>query len=100
MRVESLELRIDRHAHDRYCERVEPIPFEELGKWLAHHLSEGYGHHKGYLQTGGVWWRVTISQEAITFHSCYGQHHIDLPAAIKWAKRHRDRISLGDTIAD
>lgn len=89
------EIRLERHAYDRYCERVQPVGWQELEKWIAEQMAAGCRFAKGYLRTGDVWWRATKRENAIIIHTCYGRHHIDLPRAIHWAKIHKDRIALG-----
>lgn len=95
MRLEHLELRIDHHAYERYCERVEPIGWQELERQLREQIKQGIRRQKGYVQIGGIWWRASFHNGALHLHTCYGETHIDLPAAIKWAKQHGDRIDLG-----
>lgn len=100
MQLDKLELHIDRHAYERYCERVEEITREDLKTLVMQQLHQGYVRRKGYIQFGGVWWRCSKRDDVFTLHTCYGRHHIDLPSAIKWAKRHKDRIALGDKFAE
>lgn len=95
MRLEHLELRIDRHAYERYCERVEPIGWQELERQIRAKLRQHCPRQKGFVQIDGIWWRASIYDGSLILHTCYGRTHIDLPAAIKWAKRYKDRIGLG-----
>ncbi|WP_080833226.1 hypothetical protein [Cohnella massiliensis] len=88
------QIRLTRHAFDRYCQRVAPIGWQELERLV----SAGIGERQpkdGYLQTGLTWWRAEETETEIILHTCYGDTHIDIPAATKWAKRFRDRIALG-----
>jgi len=100
MSLESLELVIEPHAYERYCERVKPISETELISKLKEDLKKGYRFRKGYLLTGEIWWKATWEGNVVTLFTCYGRSHMDLPAAIKWAKRYRDRIVLGDAHGD
>ncbi|NTZ20920.1 hypothetical protein EXW96_26395 [Paenibacillus sp. JMULE4] len=95
MRLESLEIRIADHAYERYCQRVEKISRELLIGQVIEQLQIGYRRKQGYIKIGDVWWRSNIKGGILMLHTCYGRHHIDLPAAIRWAKQHRDRINLG-----
>lgn len=90
------EIRLDRHAYLRYCERVKPIGWQELENKLLDDLNQGKHFKDGYLFTGGVWWRATRKDNVLVLHTCYGLTHMDIPAAVRWAKLHGDRIALGD----
>ncbi|MGN7470355.1 hypothetical protein [Brevibacillus sp. SAFN-007a] len=100
MRLDELQFSVEEHAYKRYCQRVEPVTREALLSLIGDQLQPGHYRQKGYLQLDGVWWRYSITNTVITLHTCYGRHHIDLPAAIRWAKQHRDRIVLGDLYGD
>jgi hypothetical protein len=97
MDVEAFEIRIDEHALYRYCERVDPITRSDLEQSIRDHLRRGYRFQKGYLQTGDIWWRASRKDNVIILHSCYGRTHIDIPEAVRWAKRNGDRVFLGNT---
>lgn len=86
---------LTRHAYERYCERVEPIERQKLIEMLERHLSRASPHKRGFIEANGVWWRYGIRNGTMILYTCYGRHFFDLPAAIKWAKRYRDRINLG-----
>jgi hypothetical protein len=100
MRLEELEIRIAGHAYERYCQRVEPVTRQALERSVAEELQRGYYRRHDYIQIAGVWWRYSTADGVMTLHTCYGRHHIDLPAAIKWAKRYKDRIVLGEVYGD
>jgi len=89
------QIRIDRHAYVRYCERVEPIGWQELEHMLQQQLADGINIQDGYLRTGDIWWRAEVTDDEVIIHTCYGRTHIDIPQAVKWAKRYRDRLRLG-----
>jgi len=86
---------LTRHAYERYCERVERIERSELIERLKLNKSDAIPHKRGYIELAGVWWRYGIRDSVLILYTCYGRHHMDLPAAIRWAKRNRDRINLG-----
>jgi len=88
------EIRIDRHAYDRYCERVEPIGWRELEEQVRGYVDQEYFQQDGYLKLGEIWWRGFVSDSEIMLHTCYGKTHIDIPNAIRWAKRYNDRLRL------
>ena len=96
MGLETKQLVIEKHAYERYCERVELISRKNLHALISEQLHDPGPRKSGYIQLGGVWWRYSVTDDRITLHTCYGRHHIDLPAAIRWAKRYRDRIILGN----
>ena len=87
---------IEDHAYDRYCERVKWITRDALHNTIHQKMQDGMYHRDGYVRIGNVWWRGTVTPDKITLHSCYGITHIDVPRAIKWAKRFRDRLALGE----
>jgi len=89
------EIILTRHAFERYCQRVERIKRDELVELLRQHAERPTNKKRGYIELAGVWWRYGARNSAIILYTCYGRHHMDLPAAIRWAKRHRDRINLG-----
>lgn len=95
MDLERIQIRITDHAYNRFCQRVGPIDRCNLEPLLRIHLMGGYRMTKGYLHTGGIWWRAKMEDDVLTLHTCYGETHIDIPNAVKWAKRFRDRIALG-----
>lgn len=89
------QVHITQHAYERYCERVEPIRYSELESRVTLQSLHGIYHKRGYVQIGDVWWRGSVTADRIELHTCYGVTHIDIPLAVKWAKRHGDRIALG-----
>ncbi|REK69329.1 hypothetical protein [Paenibacillus paeoniae] len=89
------EIRLDRHAYERYCQRVEAIGWQELEGLIAKLLRNfGYRHKDGYVQIGGIWWRGKVTYETVKLYTCYGKTHIDVPEAIRWAERMNDRLRL------
>lgn len=96
MDIESVRIRITDHAYERYCQRVGRIDRHELEMLVRGHLMDGHRVVRGYLHTGGIWWRASWENGILTLYTCYGRSHLDLPAAVRWAKRYRDRIALGD----
>lgn len=96
MRLANFDIKLMPHAFERYCQRVEQIDRAELERVIREQLKLGCRRDRGYLQTQDeVWWRISVSNSAVTFHSCYGRTSIDIPKAVKWAKRNKDRIALG-----
>jgi hypothetical protein len=95
MNLDNTQFKLELHAYERYCERVEPISKAELLFSLKRDLEKGYRFTNGYLLTGGIWWRASWENGILTLYTCYGRSHLDLPAAVRWAKRYKDRIALG-----
>lgn len=89
-----MELILTNHAYERYCQRVGPVDRNELTTRLQKEIKRPDRIKCGYVQLGGVWWRFGKLDGVTILHTCYGRHHYDLPSAIKWAKRFRDRIDL------
>jgi hypothetical protein len=91
-----IQLKITEHAHKQFCQRVEHIAYEQLlttcNKQL---LARGKPRRKEcFLQLGEVWWVYDFTDEVVTFITCYGRSIIDLPLALSWAERNKDRINL------
>ena len=95
MDIDTIQIRITHHAHQRYCQRVGQIEKRDLVTLVRCHLARGYRMTKGYLYAGDLWWRATRKDNVLTLHTCYGETHIDIPDAVRWAKRYKDRIALG-----
>lgn len=95
------QVHITQHAYERYCERVERVSYDELVIKVEELSAYGIHHKRGYVRTGDIWWRGSVSRDQIVLHTCYGVTHIDVPQAIKWAKRFKDRLALeGDPYGD
>jgi hypothetical protein len=88
------------HAYERYCQRVGPIDRHELTQQLSLQIHQPNRRSREYIQLDGVWWRFQRQDKIVILHTCYGRHHINLPEAIKWAKRNKDRIALGDVYGE
>lgn len=93
MRIERTVV-LEKHAYDRYCQRVGPISWRDLEQWIHKQLQHGLRGKDGYIQIGGVWWRGRVTRDIIHLYTCYGRTHIDIPEAIKWARLHKDRLVL------
>lgn len=93
--MHETQLVLTTHAYRRYQERVGPIRRGQLISQLRHQLRKPDRRKRSYIQLGGVWWRCSVKDGVTIFHTCYGRHVGNLPEAIRWAKRHGDRIALG-----
>ena len=95
-RYENARLVISEHAHKQYCQRVEQIEAAELSERCLEQLKAGEydTNQEWYLHLAGVWWIYDQHGDTVTFITCYGRMNIDLPAALKWATRFKDRIDL------
>lgn len=82
---------ITNHALEQYCIRVEDTSREALHDLLQVQLSRIERRKGDFIKLDDVWW---IMVEPLTFVTCYGRSHLDLPSAIGWAARMNDRISL------
>lgn len=89
------EIKLSSHAYERYCQRVEKIKFEELKQQLHEQQANGIYYKDGYVYMANLWWRGDVTDDEIQLYTCYGHKHMDIPAAVKWAKRFNDRIALG-----
>ncbi|XEC97037.1 hypothetical protein AB6A23_11130 [Paenibacillus tarimensis] len=97
MRLEEIEVVVTDHAYDRYCERVGQIERQELHEQLQQNITERDCRYKdGYCKIGEVWWACAPAECLLILITCLGETHIDIPAAKRWERQHRDRVNLGD----
>lgn len=88
------ELILKPHAYTRYCERVGPIEYDELHSRCLEALAVPCRREREYINLKGAWWRYEQHETVVTLHTCYGESHFDLIAAITWAKKHNDKVRL------
>ena len=95
MRLDELQVHVSKHAHQQFCDRVGPMGREELSSACADHLERGeYEREDEYLKMGDIWWVFDVNGDRLTLVTCYGILNVDLPAALRWARHHNDRIIL------
>ncbi|WP_217597281.1 hypothetical protein [Cohnella sp. GbtcB17] len=95
MRFEEKRLRIEVHAYDRYCQRVEPIGRAELLEQVQSFIRDGdVRREDDCVRIGDVWWIYWTNDETVTLTTCYGRMLYDLPAALRWQRANKDRIKL------
>ncbi|QJC53066.1 hypothetical protein HGI30_16790 [Paenibacillus albicereus] len=96
MKYEGVIVTVSRHAHEQYCARIGPIEWDELIRQTQALLdADERGYDDGvYMQLGGIWWAVARVDMGLIMKTCYGRTSMHLPRALKWARRHNDRISL------
>ena len=95
MQFDQMQIHITKHAHDQYCGRVEPMNMEQLQDHIKSSIATGdYERRDEYIQIQDVWWVYVTNSSTLTLVTCYGRSTIDLPRAVKWAQRYRDRIDL------
>lgn len=94
--MHATQLILTDHAYERYLQRVGPVDRDQLTEQLSSYLRRPDRRKGSYIRLAGVWWRFSVQGGICTLHTCYGRHVGDLPEAIRWAKRHGDRIALGD----
>lgn len=92
----NLEFSLETHAYQRYCERVERIAYCDLSDHCKKQLElQAYTYNKdGLIHLDGVWWQYLINENYILFITCFGKTTANLPAGLKWAIQHNDRINL------
>lgn len=78
------------HAYEQYLKRVGEIDRDELTARLADQITHPHERVRDIILLDGVWWACRNN----VFITCYGNTHIDLPAALSWAELHNDRIVL------
>lgn len=102
MGLEDLTLRVTKHAFEQYTLRVSPIDIVKLRELLTEQVASGdFIREREYLKLDDVWWVYEIVGPALILITCYGRTHVYIPAALRWAKLHNDRISLrSEVISD
>lgn len=89
----ALIVRITDHAYEQYCNRVAQIDRAELRLQIGDIVSTGHYRRKGeYAHINGVWWVCEIVGNVMLLITCYGRSDFDLPRALQWARRNKDRI--------
>lgn len=99
MKLEEKAIRLKQHAWKRYCQRVGVIEHPELLNQLAASIAAGeYRYCRSLVHISGVWYAVEALGDVVSFVTCYGRTNFDLPAALSWAKRNKDKIQLGGEV--
>lgn len=87
------------HAWKQYCTRVEEEKPDILEETCREHVRRGnFTTNNELIEIDGVWWAHHVDGDRILLVTCYGKTTMDLPAAIKWAFKHNDRINLKDMV--
>ncbi len=99
-KCECLTVKITKHGHEQFCERVVEISYIELNGICQEQLNQReYTYRKnGFIHLSGVWWVYVIEGENIDFITCYGRTEMDMPKALGWAARQNDRINLENVV--
>lgn len=97
MRLEDLEVIVTDHAYTRRCQRVGPIERTEMTQQLQQAVANGDSvlDKEGYLKACGAWYMSIKTDDKLMLVTCYGDTHMDLPAAKRWERHNKDRINLG-----
>lgn len=94
MNLAKLDLYVTNHAYQQYVKRVGEIEYGELLEICNDPIGRRDYYLKGdFINIDGVWW-VFVVEDNLKFITCYGKCDFDLPQAIAWARRSKDRISL------
>lgn len=95
MAFADYKIGLTKHAHEQYCARVETIDKEALRSLVTEQITSGEYHRKReFINLDGVWWVFEIREGVMIYVTCYGKTHIDIPSALAWAYRNKDRIDL------
>lgn len=96
----TLQLQLTKHGHRQYCARVGRITYAELYSTLHAAIHAGrFEKRKGeFLKVDDVWWIAKIRKGCLYLVTCFGRSDLDLPEALRWAKRRKDRIRLGGEV--
>ncbi|MCM3747441.1 hypothetical protein M3223_08745 [Paenibacillus pasadenensis] len=94
---DSLKLYVSNHAHEQYQHRVgERLSRLQLVRVVRRNQRDGLiGYQNGnHIQINQVWWAYDRKPQGLLLVTCFGKTTMHLPAALKWAIRHKDRIDL------
>ncbi|KIL38318.1 hypothetical protein SD70_27265 [Gordoniibacillus kamchatkensis] len=93
---EHIRIRVSKHAHQQYCNRVEHIAYADLNEQCQRQLdNHQYGYNRrNYIHLDGVWWVYEMDCNTMNLITCYGRTNMHVPKALGWAARNRDRIDL------
>jgi hypothetical protein len=97
MKIENIQLHISEHAHKQYCERVEHIDYDQLTADCIEQLQRRSYLNKNdeFIQLSDVWWVYATNDDCVvTFITCYGRMHMNLPRALRWAECNKDKINI------
>ncbi|RTE05502.1 hypothetical protein [Paenibacillus whitsoniae] len=96
----NYEVDLKTHAYERYRERVGKKSFSDVLDWCKEQILGGnYGAiERGLINIDGVWFACRLEEQHLILVTCYGRTTANLPAGMKWALKHNDRINL-DTIS-
>lgn len=100
MNYENIHIHVSKHAHHQYCSRVEHIAYDELNELCQKQLdAQQYGYNrKNYIHLDGVWWVYELTEDTMNLITCYGRTNMNVPKALGWAARQKDRIDLSHLI--
>jgi hypothetical protein len=88
-------VRVSYHAWQRYCQRVDPIEYDELQQMVSIEVTlSRYRHNKRLCKLAEVWWRYAWKSGHITLITCYGPMPYDLIDALDWCRRRKDRVNI------
>jgi hypothetical protein len=91
------DLVVTKHAHEQYCRRVEEIDRNELIRRLKSEIKLDKPPY--YLfRALNSWWVREVNGKTIVVVTCYGNGHMDIPKALRWAKMHNDRLRFDDDV--
>lgn len=95
----GFEIILTDHAHDQYCSRVQPADRDQLLIDCQEQFNQAnYSTKRTYIHLAGIWWAFIPHDPKLIFTTCYGRMDSNLPAALKWAAHHNDRINLNELI--
>lgn len=96
MKLNGRELVLTNHAYKQYCARVGMRNRLELYDLLFLCLRNGWAQSKNqFIKIDNVWWVYLVKGNSIVLKTCYGEMYYDLPKALKWARKHNDRLRIG-----
>lgn len=100
MELSKLTVKLTTHAYEQFCKRVGIVIYDDIREQLRAKVTGGeYYRSYEYLQIDGIWWCYDVDGDELVMVTCYGRSDYDLPVALRWAKRHNDRIDLSNSQA-
>lgn len=91
---QETRLRLSYHAWQRYCQRVEPISYNDLLAAVERDVVRKHRRDDSLCKLAGAWWRYNVKRGDMTLITCYGQLPYDLIDAWHWCEKRNDRVRI------
>lgn len=95
MKFEKYNIHLTDHGFEQYCDRVEETNRDTLLNQIKKFLHDDkYFIKREFIHVDGVWWVIRFESDNVHFVTTYGRTNMDIPEAINWSRKNKDRINL------